>query len=74
MTLSLTLIIKNIMSNTEDYDNCFRHVFSYYNILTMISEKSKDKNIDMEKHNKNSKKTNRRDKIEGLNFEVCRTC
>ena len=74
MTLSLTLIIKNIMSNTEDYDNCFRQVFSYYNILTMISEKSKDKNIDMEKHNKNSKKTNRRDKIEGLNFEVCRTC
>ena len=73
MTLSLTLIIKNIMSNTEDYDNCFRHVFSYYNILTMISEKSKDKNIDTENQTK-IQKMNRRDKIEGLNFEVCRTC
>ena len=73
MTLSLTLIIKNIMSNTEDYDNCFRHVFSYYNILTMISEKSKDKNIDTKNQTK-IQKMNRRDKIEGLNFEVCRTC
>ena len=73
MTLSLTLIIKNIMSNTEDYDNCFRHVFYYYNILTMISEKSKDKNIDTENQTK-IQKMNRRDKIEGLNFEVCRTC
>ena len=73
MTLSLTLIIKNIMSNTEDYDNCFRHVFNYYNILTMISEKSKDKNIDTENQTK-IQKMNRRDKIEGLNFEVCRTC
>ena len=55
MTLSLTLIIKNIMSNMKDRDNCFRHVFNHYNILIMIFEKSKDKNIDMEKHNKNSK-------------------
>ena len=55
MTLSLTLIIKNIMYNIKDRDNCFRHVFNHYNILIMIFEKSKDKNIDMEKHNKNSK-------------------
>ena len=73
MTLSLTLIIKNIMSNTEYYDNCFRHVFNYYNILTMIPEKSKDKNIDTENQTK-IQKINRRDKIEGLNFKVCRTC
>ena len=55
MTLSLTLIIKNIMSNTEDYDNCFRHVFNNYNILTMISEKPKDKNINAKNVTKNMK-------------------
>ena len=32
----------------KDRDNCFRHVFNHYNILIMIFEKSKDKNIDTE--------------------------
>ena len=41
--------------------------------VIMISEKSKDKNIDTENPTK-IQKINRRDKIEGLNFEVCRTC
>ena len=41
--------------------------------VIMISEKSKDKNIDTGNPTK-IQKINRRDKIEGLNFEVCRTC